>query len=158
MTLSECTCTIKNEPYESLRSLGSMFTPLQSRIVMYLDYHYYMIRVLAEKAGFSPADAQIIAYASQYVDDSNEWKKFTIENMPDEVSGTVRPDARTFDPVCTAHKDIQFVGGMRTEAQVRTYIPFHFVPKDECSPANQEFYDYRTKPDGNIARSLIRNA
>jgi len=34
------------------------------------DFHYSVIKILSEKAGFEAEDAQIIAHASQYVDDA----------------------------------------------------------------------------------------
>lgn len=46
------------------------------------SFHYYCIRVLAEKAGFSAHDEQTIAYASQYTDDATEYGKMKILNIP----------------------------------------------------------------------------
>ena len=39
---------------------------------MQTDFHFYCVAVLARAAGFSPDDALVLAYASQYVDDATE--------------------------------------------------------------------------------------
>jgi hypothetical protein len=60
--------------------------------------------VLAEKAGFPPHLAQTIAYASQYTDDSTEFGKMTIRNIPDDFDYPRWDAAKNqFDPICTAH-------------------------------------------------------
>ena len=55
---------------------------------MQLDYHYYAIYQLAALAGFNSGDAETIAYASQYVDDSTEGDP--IVPFPDQHFDTVR--------------------------------------------------------------------
>ena len=37
---------------------------------MQRDFHFYTIYVLARRAGFSPQEAEIVAYASQFTDDA----------------------------------------------------------------------------------------
>jgi len=50
------------------------------------DVHYYLIKVLAQEAGFSPDDAQIVAYASQYADDAVEHQPLRIKKLPTELN------------------------------------------------------------------------
>lgn len=120
---------------------------------MQIDFHYYVIRILAEKAGFSPADSQIIAYASQFVDDATEHKplqlpeKLQIKNHPRLKEGN-------FDPVCTAHKGLQFVNDFRKIVQMKIYISFHFLPPKIYTNTDLE-YDYVTKPNSQFANILI---
>jgi hypothetical protein len=90
------------------------------------DFHYCTIRVIAEKAGFSPEDAQIIAYASQHVDDAVDHEKMNVDGHLDILYH--RFTENTFDPICTAHKGLQFLKGFKEEVQHKIYIPFHFLP------------------------------
>ena len=99
---------------------------------MQLDFHYCTTRVLAEKAGFSAEDAQIIAYASQYVDDAVDHEIMNVDGHLEILSR--RFSDKTFDPICTAHKGIQFLRGIQEEVQNKIYIPFHFLPELENSP------------------------
>ncbi len=49
---------------------------------MDIEFHYYITYIVALKAGYSPHDAYLIAYSSQYSDDNTE--EFEIsEGTPD---------------------------------------------------------------------------
>jgi hypothetical protein len=95
------------------------------------DFHYCTIRILAEKAGYSPEDAQIIAYASQYVDDASDHEKMNVDGHLDILSH--RFTENTFDPVCTSHKGLQFIKGFKEDVQHKIYLSFHFLPDLENS-------------------------
>lgn len=118
---------------------------------MQRDFHYCTIKVLTQKAGFSPDEAQIIAYASEYVDDATDHLRF-------RVSGNLeidhpRYDGEYFDPICTAHKGLQFVKSLNKTVQRKIYIPFHFIPSAEQSKQNN--YDFCTRPGDYLARLLV---
>lgn len=49
---------------------------------MQKDFHYCLIKVLAKNSGFSEDDAQIIAYSSQYTDDSVQNKEHAKRLLP----------------------------------------------------------------------------
>lgn len=119
------------------------------------DFHYCMIRVLAEKAGFSKEDAQVIAYASQYVDDAVEHIAIKIQNVPQLNYSRLQPDGY-FDPICTAHQGIQYIAGITRDAQRKVYISFHFIPSIEYIGSGE--YDYRTMPNGKIANDIVTTA
>jgi len=102
---------------------------LQQKNKVQIDFHYCTIRVLAEKAGFSPEDAQIIAYASQHVDDAVDHEKMNVDGHMDILSH--RFTESTFDPICTAHKGLQHIKGFKEEVQHKIYVPFHFLPDFE---------------------------
>ncbi len=121
---------------------------------MQKDFHYCAIKVLAEKAGFRSNEAQIIAYASQYTDDAVAHKKLKIKNVP--AIKYPRLKGEHFDPICTAHRGMQFLTGLRKDVQRKVYIPFHFLPSDEYGGKGR--YNYRTVPDGNFARKIVKNA
>jgi hypothetical protein len=95
------------------------------------DFHYCTIRIITEKAGFSPEDAQIIAYASQYVDDAVDHEKMNVDGHLDILSH--RFTENTFDPICTAHDGLQFIKGFKKDVQYKIYLPFHFLPDLENS-------------------------
>ena len=80
---------------------------------MQLDFHYYAIHKLARLAGYTPKAAELIAYASQYVDDATESEPIQIG--PDYV----------FDPVRTAHIGLE---AFSWDVQRKVYMPFHFLP------------------------------
>ena len=130
---------------------------------MQKDFHYCAIKYIAIKAGFSSEEAQIIAFASQYVDDATEHKKILIKNMPD-LSEFDYPSYRfekgyhgMFDPICTAHKLLQYItAGLSEKAQKDVYISFHFIPDDEYT--NELSYDFKVKANGVLARTLVENA
>ncbi|MBI4691529.1 MAG: hypothetical protein HY754_14885 [Nitrospirae bacterium] len=122
---------------------------------MQKDFHYCMIKVLAEKAGFKPDEAQIIAYASQYVDDAVEHMEIKIRDVPQLNYSRLKPNDY-FDPICTAHKGLQYVAGITRDAQRKVYVSFHFIPSEEYGGTGR--YDYCTIPDSNLAREILRQA
>ncbi len=124
---------------------------------MQKDFHYGAVRVIAEKAGFSPKEAQVIAYSSQFVDDATEHKPLRIPQFYKQLNWSdIRFDGKYFDPICTAHKGIQFFQDFKKEVQQKIYIPFHFIPPEPFN--NQKKYSYITKPNSNFSRILVNRA
>ena len=121
---------------------------------MQLDFHYSTIRILAEKAGFTPKEAQIIAYASEYVDDATEFKKMRIKG--NLKINSPRYDGKYFDPVCSAHKGLQFITDFKKSVQEKIYISFHFLPPKIYK--EREDFSYVTRPKGEIAELVLNNA
>lgn len=64
---------------------------------MQKDFHYYGIYALARCAGFNRDDAHVIAYSSQYVDDSTESEPINVGDF-------------VFDTVRTAHLGLKSYG------------------------------------------------
>jgi hypothetical protein len=114
-----------------------------------IDFHYCTIRVIAEKAGFSPEDAQIIAYASQYVDDAADHEKMNVDGHLDILYH--RFTENTFDPICTAHKGLQFLKGFKEDVQQKIYIPFHFLPDFETTD------NFVVSKNCGLSRTLVMN-
>lgn len=133
---------------------------------MDIDYHYYMMKVLSYYAGFSKKDAEIIAYACQYVDDANEYASMAFQNIDDLIGA--EPDVsavglivgqggqRRFNRVCTGHDDLQSAGGALPDAQRKTYVPFHFVPS-ATKDAGHELGN-RTSPNCALVGELMDKA
>ena len=117
---------------------------------MQIDFHYCTIRVLAEKAGFSAEDAQIIAYASQYIDDAVDHEIMNVDGHLEILS--IRFTEKTFDPICTAHKGLQFLQGYQENVQNKIYIPFHFLPDLENSS------DMKVPQNCGLSRKLANQA
>lgn len=122
---------------------------------MQSDFHYCCIRVLAEKAGFSPEEAQIIAYASQYVDDATEHKKIKIDKAPEEAG--IRFQDGQFNPVCTSYKGIGLICSFfKEDIQRKVFIPFHFVPREKYQGQNN--YSYRAGIASGLSRLMLNEA
>lgn len=117
---------------------------------MQIDFHYNTIRILAEKSGFSSEDAQIIAYASQYIDDATDHKKMNVDGHLDILSR--RFTGKTFDPVCTAHKGLQFLKAFKEDVQNKIYIPFHFIPELEDNE------NLKVKENSSLSKKLVQQA
>ena len=125
------------------------------------DFHYSIIKILAVKAGFDPEEAQIIAHASQYVDDATNHKAVRVKNPPDFVLDHPRYDKkrRLFDPICTAHKLLGFITGILEKVQKEVYVSFHFIPdKDFNQTDSVKQKHYVTRQNGELANKLMKNA
>jgi len=104
---------------------------------MQKDFHYYCVAVLAKAAGFNKKDSLIIAYASQYVDDSTESELIRLKIPGADLK---------FDPVRTAYAGLDLVGSLSWSAQKRVYIPFHFIPPLPFSPKESNAFSFVTQP------------
>lgn len=104
-----------------------------------------------EKVGFSSEDSQIIAYSCQFVDDAVDHEEMNVNGRLDILHK--RFSNKTFNPVCTAHKGLQFLKGFKKDVQDRIYIPFHFLADlDELKSENDSFI---VNPNGNLAKNLV---
>jgi len=120
---------------------------------MQKDFHYYCVGILARAAGFNTRDALIIAYASQYVDDSTESKPIKLK---DEESKT----EFLFDPVRTAHTGLK---ASKWSIHKRVFIPFHFIPPEGFTYTEPASYFYTppnfvTRSNSHFANKILRNA
>ncbi len=83
---------------------------------MNVEFHYYLLNFICQKAGFSEQDAHVVAYSSQFVD--NNILAYEVD--------TARAVYRT---VATQNWGFW---GVDTPRDV--YIPFHFFPGDPDHP------------------------
>lgn len=99
---------------------------------MQIDFHHAVTYILARWAGFSHEQSDIIAYSSQYVDDSTYF-------------GSVKfSDGQRYTRTASAHKALDLRNSM-TEQDIRTWVPFHFLPGN-CGiqadvQCNQDYYN-----------------
>ncbi len=89
---------------------------------MFKDFHYYGTYVAACYAGYSADEAQIIAHAAQYVDDSVHDRLINY--------GDYKID---FRPIPTCHtseelEKVSFGSGPTLSELHQVWIPFHFLP------------------------------
>lgn len=112
---------------------------------MEIEFHYYMTYLIASRAGFSSAEAAIIAHSSQGVDDNhvpisvNPGTQFAYENILSQTMDITRP-----------HHD------------TRIYPIFHFIPGDPKSPTavrkDGKTSPWNTTPNSKLAHAMIDSA
>lgn len=85
---------------------------------MQIDFHHTVTYVVARFAGFGASQAEIIAHAAQYVDDSTE-------------SGFVRFDNEMrYYRQASAHP-VMDPSNIDDDADAESWLPFHFLPGNE---------------------------
>ncbi len=118
---------------------------------MQKDFHYYAIKVLAETAGFSPEEAQILAYSSQYVDEVTDCT-LTVRHIREQYPDFLR-DVETNTYLCTAYKSTNPNTCCEIEMQKNVLLPFHLLPE-----VIEQGINYITKPDAKLGRELVEIA
>lgn len=109
---------------------------------MDIEFHYYMTYLIAARAGYSPADATIIAHAAQSVDDNH------IPVVVRDAAGTVYENAlsQTMD-ITRPHQDDLI------------YPIFHFIPGDQDAPSARRIdgacHRMNTTPNSELANKMI---
>lgn len=106
---------------------------------MDIDFHYYGTYVAACYAGYSTDEAQIIAHAAQYVDDSVH--KLLINQRDYDID---------FQPIPTCHTTGELgwttVGSGPSISELhQVWVPFHFLPGN---------YKSQTLPDPNASSRI----
>ncbi len=125
---------------------------------MDINFHYFAIRTIAEKAGFSAADAQRLACYSQFVDDYDITFPFFVAEVPDYAAHLCKdtPYGKLFSPVTTGFNS-WFDMAMLVREKNQEYIvtPFHFVPHAPLNAAVADRAAYRVVPQRPDAESLL---
>ncbi|NOU53158.1 hypothetical protein HG263_21905 [Pseudoalteromonas sp. JBTF-M23] len=102
---------------------------------MQIDLHFGMTWVVARFAGFNNQQAQIIAHASQYVDDATNQGHIKFNN------------GATYARITTAHKMLDY-RNLQSLKNRQVWIPFHFLPGNGGLPAG-------SNPSGSFIRKLV---
>jgi hypothetical protein len=105
---------------------------------MRLDFHFYTIYALARAVGFSPDNAHVIAYASQYTDDEVNENIILFENGGE------------FEPVITAHRIFDPLAVSERICK-KVWVPFHFLPGNRGAGIEQ----MSTVANGDLAQAII---
>lgn len=115
---------------------------------MQIDFHHTVTYVLARLAGMTHADAIVVAYAAQYVDDATN-------------SGTIQfKDGSKYERIASAHEIYDAKANIRDSSNYNSWVPFHFFPgnngalpdnKDNIQPILKLF----CQPDSPIVNDLL---
>lgn len=102
---------------------------------MQIDFHHAVTYVLARAAGFAHAEADIVSYAAQYVDDAVS-------------SGVIRFDNDAIATrICSSHKSFD-AENLDNKENILVWLPFHFLPGNGGLPAGQN-------PEGTFIQKLV---
>ena len=108
------------------------------------DMHYYGTYALARAAGLVVKDAQIIAYAAQFVDDATD------------THSVVHEDDGMMASVNTAHRSGTILKNQLFDhaKQRSVWVPFHFFPGNEGETLAEKLLCVK---DSQLARTMIDN-
>ena len=90
------------------------------------DAHYYAVLAFARAVGFQKDAAQIIAYSSQFVDDS-KINHIIIKGNPDNIEHDIIDDKPAFFNMATCHSYFK-IKTFNFSAMTNNTCAFHFVP------------------------------
>jgi hypothetical protein len=122
---------------------------------MDINFHYAAIKAIAWHAGFSRKEAQTIAYASQYVDDAVLHEKVRLSANPQVPGIRFDPGENLFDPICTAHKKLDYAKAITNPDSHRlVYVSFHYIPSLEGT----EVQARQTRKGCTLAEDLVKRA
>lgn len=117
------------------------------------DFHYYLTYSLVKTTGYENAD--IIAYASQFVDDNNEGlysideqRAVFPEKLPIKSGGY-------YYPIMTQSLSPK---SLNLYVQKYVYIPFHFLPGDNTVEIKGKRNSLNTTPNSENAKTLLKSA
>ncbi len=114
------------------------------------DFHYYLIYSMA--ALTQQPDAEIIAYASQFVDDNNE-RQFTLEEEKKiPFPSKIPANGGNYYPIMTQSMSPK---SLDMYVQKYVYVPFHFLPGDDNVVIKNSRNKLNTTPNSINARKLM---
>ena len=116
---------------------------------MQMDMHYYGTLAMAIAAGIPKADAETIAYASQFVDDStgNDSKEHKDHGLLYGISTAHHPIQSFLDRVKAKIKE-------GTEEQRKIWVPFHFLPGGKGKTFSEKLLCVK---NSDIAKEMLEN-
>jgi len=108
------------------------------------DMHYYGTYAMARAAGLEVKDAQVIAYAAQYVDDSTA------------NDSEVHKDGGMFQTIATAHTNSEAVKNAVADhlEQRHVWVPFHFFPGGKGKTLSEKLVCVE---DGKLVQEMVEN-
>jgi hypothetical protein len=116
---------------------------------MQIDFHHAVTYVASRLAGLDHKQADVVAYAAQYVDDATN-------------AGYVRFDnGATYSRLATAHKMLDY-SNFDALANHRAWAPFHFLPGNDGKKA-EESHEGRfvhrlvCRPGSYVAEDMARD-
>ena len=109
---------------------------------MQMDMHYYGVYAMARAAGMRVGPAEIVATASEYVDDAI-WDREVLAE-----------DGRCILTEMTAHKLLDFKNA-DNESQRKVWLPFHFLPGGEGDTSPAQLI---CRKDSGISRAMVQRS
>jgi hypothetical protein len=116
------------------------------------DFHYFTIYSIAKITGF--ADADIIAYSSQFVDDNNEGQ-FSIDGSKSFFPEKIPSDGGHYYPIMTQSLSPK---SLNPYVQKYVYVPFHFLPGDNTVIIDGKKNTLNTTPNSYNAKIIVKQA
>lgn len=118
---------------------------------MQIDFHHAVTYVAARRAGFSHDDAEIIAYAAQYVDDCTSSGTIMFDNMA------------LYSRISSSYKAIDVAHNLNPLKDLLVWMPFHFLPGNGGqgagrNPSGTFIQKLVTIPDSPVAEAMIQAA
>lgn len=109
---------------------------------MNIDFHYGVIYAVSRIGGLTRDQAQVVAHACQYIDDS------TVPGLLKFAGG------ETFDRFASAHKMLDYAN-MDNDQNRIAWVPFHFLPAAEGQTLEEKAV---CRPNSAIAKTMVRRA
>ena len=120
---------------------------------MQMDFHYDVVYVLAQMAGFTPEESVILATSSQFVDDATSSSLIQFNN------------GCMYKRISTSHGTFDLRDNGDPADANYVWAPFHFMPGNDGMPAGtgegvgQGFTSRLVcRPDSLVARDVVREA
>ena len=126
---------------------------------MDINFHYFAIKSLAVRAGFSPADAQTMAEYSQFVDDYDRDGTVRVTDVPEFARHLAKKDRSGWRLYCTTTGFSSFMdmaGLIQRKRQKHICIPFHFIPRQALNARVEDDALWRTEPETLGQPTLLR--
>ena len=116
------------------------------------DFHFYLIYALAKKAGLDSSD--LIAYASQFVDDNNEGQ-FSLGKEEVFFPERVKASRGYYYPIMTQSLSPK---SLDPYVQKYVYVPFHFLPGENHSEIKGMRNPLSATPNSKNAQTILSRA
>lgn len=116
------------------------------------DFHYNLIYAIATFTGANHAD--IIAVASQFVDDNNEGQ-FSIDGQPSLFPEKIPANGGYYYPIMTQSLSPK---SLDSYVQKYVYVPFHFIPGDNSMVIDNKKNPLSTTPASPNATAVLKKA
>jgi hypothetical protein len=116
------------------------------------DFHYYLVFSLAAMTEQPKPD--IIAYASQFVDDNNE-EQFSISGEKVSFPSKIQVSGGHYYPIMTQSLSPK---SLDIFVQKYVYVPFHFLPGDDTVEIKGKRNRLNTTPNSENGRTVLTEA
>ena len=109
---------------------------------MNIDFHYGVIYVVSRLGGLDRNQAQVVAHACQYIDDS------TVPGLLKFAGG------ETFERFASAHQMFDYKNTDNDQNRI-VWAPFHFLPAAQGSTLEEKAI---CRPNSEVAKKMVRGA